>query len=312
MALKNSDGRVAVIIPCYNAQKTVQDTIESVLNQTFSSFVIYVVNDGSTDNTSAVLDRLQQEYPEKIIVINQDNQGQAKARNVGIQESAQQYIAFLDSDDIWHPEKLERQVKVLDSDMNVGMCYTSALKIDENSNKIGRIDVNPEYRGKCFKNLIISNNIVASSVMVRRSALGQTGVFDSSLGACENWDLWLRISRKFSIEFLDIPLTSYRIHHDNMTKNCDKMYSNRHKVLEKHFSGSSCNNEISSLKSEAMHRHYKLFGLRLVEELRLSEARKQFYNALRFKIFDFQLYKLILKTFLGKNIFLLARKIKGS
>lgn len=312
MALKDNDVQVAVVIPCFNAQKTIKSTLESVLNQTFASFIIYAVNDGSTDNTLAVLNKFQQEYPDKIVVITQANQGQAKARNTGIQKSDQQYIAFLDSDDIWHPEKLERQLDVLNSDMDIGMCYTSALKIDENGNEIGRIGVNPLYRGKCFKNLIVCNNIVASSVIIRRSSLNQVGFFDTGLGACENWDLWLRISGKFSIEFLDIPLTYYRIHRDNMTQNSDKMYSNRYKVLEKYFFTPEPDDEIYPLKSEAMHKHYKLYGLRLVEELRLSEARSQFFHALRFDPFDFQLYKLILKTFLGKNLFSMVRRLKSS
>jgi glycosyltransferase involved in cell wall biosynthesis len=302
--------KIAVIIPCYNAQKTIQTTLESVLQQTFGQFKIYVVNDGSTDDTSIVLSKFQEKYSEKIDIITQRNQGQARARNRGIQESSEEYIAFIDSDDLWHPEKLEKQFSFLKANNNIGMCYTQGLEIDEQENKIGTIPVNPLYKGDCFQRLILSNNIVASSVMVRRSVLDRVGMFDTSLGACENWDLWLRISKEFLIDFLDVPLTYYRIHQNNMSQNSDKMYRNRKKVLEKHLLSSTSKSDLTHLIRKAFHKHHKLYGLRLVEELKLSMARKELVKALKYNRFDSQLYKVILKTFLGKGIFLLARKIK--
>ena len=146
--------------------------------------------------------------------------------------------------------------------------------------------------------------------MVRRSVLDRVGMFDTSLGACENWDLWLRISKEFLIDFLDVPLTYYRIHQNNMSQNSDKMYRNRKKVLEKHLLISTSKSDLGHLIRKAFHKHHKLYGLRLVEELKLSMARKELVKALKYNRFDSQLYKVILKTFLGKGIFLLARKIK--
>lgn len=301
---------VAVIIPCYNARNTISKTLDSVLSQTYKLFKIYVVNDGSTDDTLDILHAYQKKNSEKIYVVSQQNQGQAAARNKGIQSSQEAYIAFIDSDDLWHPEKLEKQ-RLVFAKHDIGMCYTQGVEIDEQENQIDIIHVNPSYRGRCFEKLIISNNIVASSVMIRRSVLDRVGMFDTGLGACENWDLWLRISRSFFIDFLDEPLTSYRIHSGNMSQNSDKMYKNREKVLEKHLFDALRGGTPDLIKT-AYHRHHKLFALQLIQNLRLTEARKQLLRALTYNRLDAQLYKLILKTCLGKTVIALARKLRNT
>lgn len=310
MADNKNNSSIAIVIPCYNAQKTIQKTFDSIFAQTCKSFKIYAVNDGSTDGTPDILNTYQKKYPDNILIINQENQGQAKARNRGISESIEEYIAFIDSDDLWHPQKLEKQFEFLKTHQNKGLCYTKGLTIDEQDNHIGTIPVNPMYRGKCFSHLILSNNIVASSVMIRRSVIDHAGMFDTKLDACENWDLWLRISQQFSIDFIDEPLTFYRIHSSNMSQNSDKMYENRKKVLEKHLLFPKNKNELVNLAAKAFHKHHKLHGQRLVEELRLSEARREFINAIGYNLLDLDSYKILLKTILGKKVFLLARKIK--
>lgn len=304
--------KIAVIIPCYNAQATINKTLESIFEQTYTSFTVYIVNDGSTDNTLDVINDFKQRYAEKIHIITQHNQGQAVARNKGIQESKEPYIAFIDSDDLWHPEKLQKQLKFLKSHVDIGLCYTQALEIDEKENEIGVILINPSYKDKCFPYLILSNNIVASSVIVKRSVIAQVGLFDTSLNACENWDLWLRISQKFSIDYLDEPLTYYRIHTNNMSNNSDRMYQNRKKVLEKHLLTLHSKDKLNNLTAKAFHKHHKLYGLQLVEELRLSEARRELIKAMCYNKLDIQSYKILLKTLLGKKIFLLARKLRTS
>lgn len=312
MSQNSAKPDIAVIIPCYNARNTISKTLDSVLSQTFDRFKIYIVNDGSTDDTPDILSQYQKKHPEKIHVISQQNQGQAIARNAGIQTSTQTYIAFIDSDDLWHPEKLAGQIALFKKDKNAGMCYTPGVKIDEQDKEIGIIPVNPLYQGRCFQHLIHSNNIVASSVMVKRSVLDHVGIFDTRFKACENWDLWLRIVQAFSICYLDEPLTYYRIHSGNMSQNSDKIYENRRKVLEKHLLNSQDKTKPEHLTASVFNEHHRLYGLRLVEELRLSEARQEFIKALHYKFGDMQSHKMFFKTLLGKTVFLQVRKLKKS
>ena len=299
-----------MIIPCYNAQNTISKTLDSVLSQTYDMFKIYVVNDGSTDDTIDILNQYKKRYPEKIHIISQQNHGQASARNAGIQISKEEYIAFIDSDDLWHPEKLAGQTALFQKDKTIGMCYTPGILIDEHDKETGIIPVNPLYQDRCFQHLIHSNNIVASSVMVKKSVLEHVGLFDTRLGACENWDLWLRIVQAFSVSYLDKPLTYYRIHSSNMSQNSDKMYENRKKVLEKHLLTSQDKAVPDHFIASAFNKHHRLYGLRLVEELRLPEARKELAKAICYNRMDFQSYKILGKTLLGKPVFQLARRYK--
>jgi len=209
--------KVSVIIPTYNSARYITAAVESVLAQTFTDYELIVVDDGSTDETRQVL----QQYEGKLTYIYQENQGRSAARNTGIGAASGDYIAFLDSDDLWLPKKLECQVPILDHHPAVALVYSQLLYIDSRGNPV-------RFRGKWVYGDDESRIIIAdrckdlflgcvvsgggSNAVVRRSLLDEVGLFDEALSYPEDWDLWLRLSRKGPFAYIPEPLGYYRVY----------------------------------------------------------------------------------------------------
>ena len=213
------DSFVSVIVPTYNRANLVSETIKSILNQTYKNFELIIVDDGSTDNTEEIIRKFSDS---RIEYIKTDNWGgPAKPRNTGIKKARGEYIAFCDDDDMWLPEKLERQIKVFQVYKKTAMLYTRFKTIEGDiiSNRI--FPKNGKYKsGNIFKSLYHRSFVACSSVMVKRSVLGQVGFFDTdpNLIAIEDTDLWLRIALKYIIRCTDnLPLFLYRIHPQNIS-----------------------------------------------------------------------------------------------
>ena len=211
---------VSVVITCYNYGKYLAGCVESVLGQTYEDVDITIVNDGSTDETDCVVQELLPH--EKISYIKQDNAGQANAKNTGIRNSKGQYVAFLDADDLWEKDKLEKQMALFSSD-SVGVVFSRFRCIDE---KGLDIDVEPPAgylsprRGKVTNFLYLDNFVPFSSSVIRRECLSKFGGFDESLKMAIDWDLWLRISTQYEFDYIDEPLLIYRLGHaGQMSKN---------------------------------------------------------------------------------------------
>lgn len=209
--------KVSVIIPTYNCAQYICQAVDSVLAQTYHDFELVVVDDGSTDDTKELLMR----YDKHLTYIYQENKGMTAARNTGIKNSSGEYIAFLDSDDIWLPNKLERQVKLLDESPEVGLVYCWHYYIDAEgnrckfwNNKIGR---SFESGSRLFEKLIEKNVISGggSTPIIRRECLGKSGMFDESIPYSGDWDLWLRISMDYIMAVIPEPLACYRVLDEN-------------------------------------------------------------------------------------------------
>ena len=184
--------------------------MDSVLRQTYTDFELTVVDDGSTDNT---LNRLAV-YGDRIRIVRQENLGASAARNAGIRRARGAYIAFLDSDDLWEPDKLAAQMDLVSRDRTVKVCYTGEIWI-----RRGR-RVNPRKRhakhsGWILREMLPLCLVSPSSVLVAREVFDRVGLFDESLPACEDYDLWLRIGRLYPIIFIDRPLIVKRGGHDD-------------------------------------------------------------------------------------------------
>lgn len=204
--------KVTIIIPTYNRSSLVQETIDSVLGQTYQDFELIVVDDGSTDQTQQVL---QERYGSMIRYIFQENQGESAARNHGISLAQGELIAFLDSDDLWLPQKLERQVGIMEADGHLGLVSTHADWINYAGLRLKR---SPHGTGQKGDHLswdeLVLDNIVAgggSSALVRRSVLDVTGGFDKQIRFGEEWDLWLRICAIAKLYQIQEPLVLYRL-----------------------------------------------------------------------------------------------------
>ena len=209
--------RVSVIIPVFNRADLISETIESILAQTYRDFEIVVVNDGSTDNTIGVLSKYE---ADNVRVISQKNQGQGIARNTGIQASKGELIAFLDSDDLWLPEKLACQSSLFDSQPNLAWCYSDAMCFSNKTN----LDLysfsyrNKPYEGQIAEYLLLRCFIPTLTVVIHRRVFEEVGLFDK-LPKAEDWDLWLRIAAKHPVRRVPEVLARYRIHEGNICGN---------------------------------------------------------------------------------------------
>ncbi len=207
--------KVSVIIPTYNREQFIARTIQSVLNQTYKDFEIVVVDDGSTDTTKEKLGT----FGSKIKLIEQPNSERAVSRNNGVKNSSGEYIAFLDSDDAWIQDKLEDQVKLLDSRPEVILTYGQSLRINEKGEKIKTAKRQLEgFSGNVFENLLMRNFVVSPTPTIRREFFEKTTGFQSKYIPYEDWEFWLRFSLLGKFYFLDKPFAYYRIHKNQSVK----------------------------------------------------------------------------------------------
>ena len=197
---------VSIIMPTYNAAQYVTASIDSALNQTYKSAEIIVVDDGSTDET---VERVRA-YGNRVTLYQQNNAGAAVARNQGAKLAIGQWLAFLDADDLWAPDKLERQLNHVS---DLAWSHTDWFFIGTGqSGTITGSSRAPQYGGSILPELIVCNFIGTSTLIVRREVFLEMGGFDPTLRALQDWDLWLRIASKYDLAYLADPLVYYRVH----------------------------------------------------------------------------------------------------
>ena len=216
---------VSIVITCYNYGKYLVGCVESVLGQTYQNIEIIIVNDGSTDDTDEIIKKYLSDP--RVRYIKQKNAGQANAKNTGIHNASGEFVAFLDADDVWEKDKLEKQLRCFDNP-DVGIVFCKAKYLDEDSRLID-FEMIPYYlqphRGMVTEWLIFDNFVQFSSSMVRRKCFEQFGGFDESLKMGIDWDLWLRLSTAYQFDFVDEKLFYYRMGHSGqMSKNMEERY----------------------------------------------------------------------------------------
>lgn len=224
--------RVSVVIPVYNGARYFAHTIESVLAQTYSAKEIVVVDDGSLDSSQEVVARYL--HHSNVRLITQKNAGVAAARNTGIRNTAGEYIALVDQDDIWLPDKLALQVGYLDEHPEVALVHSNIHFIDGVGERIPDPEwawVAPTY-GQVLPELIQWNRICTCTVLLRKSVLEQAGLFRQELAPSDDWDLWLRIAARHLIGFVDTVTACYRVHQENESRNLLKMQEAEIRVVE--------------------------------------------------------------------------------
>jgi glycosyltransferase involved in cell wall biosynthesis len=222
---------VSVIIPAYNAAWCIRRALDSVLAQTFTDYEIIVVNDGSRDETLAVIAG----YGDVVRVVDKANGGLSSARNAGIRAARGTYVAFLDADDRWLPEKLQRQVTLMQSDATLGFCSTAASVEDPDGKQLN-IWACPRWSGSLLEHLFRENAAVAGSgsgVLVKRVVLLQVGDFDESLRSLEDIDMWMRLAAVASYGCIAEPLTVLLKHPESMSRNLEIMRESAIRVMKK-------------------------------------------------------------------------------
>ena len=210
---------VSVIIHTYNNEKFIAETVESVLNQTYKDYAVIVVDDGSVDGTRDALIP----YMQKIRYHYKENGGIASAKNAGISLSETEFVAFLDHDDLWVPDKLQLQMEHFNENPQIGLVYAKYTSFRDGK----ELRTKPEkgYSGWIFKELLSKSFIQTSTVVVKRECLDAVGPYDETFSLGDEYDMFLRIARKFQCGFVDKGLTRYRVHDTNASNN-DFLFDN--------------------------------------------------------------------------------------
>ncbi len=305
--------KVSVIIATYNRSHFVCEAIESVLNQTFQDFEIIVIDDGSIDNTKQVLEK----YGSHIQYIFQENKGRAEARNTGIKNAKCEYIAFLDDDDIWLPNKLEKQVIFLDSHPDIELVYTFTEVVDEggrlleeetkNHLKLYKKAMKIGYTYEGMSRLCV---MFLSTVVVRKKCFDKVGIFDSSIPAFEDWDLYLRIALYYRIGTIPEPLVKYRFHKGQSTMS--EFISGRIQTSQKHLSLIDSDRRLS-WRGKVSYNFYIHLATMYYIASDFVECRKYALRALKlrpFALFCSRLGVYLLLTLLPFNFVRWIRQIK--
>ena len=275
----NIDPLVSVIISTHNRVYLLRHALQSVLDQTYQNLEIIIVDDASNDMTQKFVSGIADK---RVIYLRHNlNKGPSAARNTGIQSAHGQYICFLDDDDSWLPEKVEKQIHKFGVLPDVvGLVYCGCNIVSGKNGKV--IDrIYPKFRGKVLRKLLYSCFLLSPTIMVKKKLLDKTRGFDEKLESSEDWDMWLRLSKICNFDFVDSVLANYYIHGDHRISFNDQAKINGKKYfIDKHLNDLSRYPAALSCQFMALAKHYCIFGS-------LSEGREYILKALRLKPLDF-------------------------
>jgi len=247
--------KISLIIPCYNRSSSLKRALQSVLSQSYLPNEIIVVDDGSSDNTA---DMLRNEFPQ-VTYLYQENKGVSSARNLGIKHSTGDWIAFLDSDDTWLSHKLEKQVSALQQLPELKICHTEEIWI-RNGVRVNAMNKHKKSGGWIFKQCLPLCAMSPSSILIHRSVFEHLGLFDESLVACEDYDLWLRISNQYPVLFMEQALINkYGGHEDQLSHQHWGMDRFRIQALDKLLKHSMLSDENRSLAINMLLKKSRIF-----------------------------------------------------
>lgn len=234
MSDRSSAPLVSIILPNYNNAKYVGEAIESVLSQTYTNWELIVIDDGSTDNSVEIIQKYAAQDERIKWLINATNKGVSASRNEGLKRYRGEFICFLDSDDVFLPNKLTDQVACLQQNENIDLVYSDQLVGDEKLSIIRKNEYFiPSIDLREF--MAIRNLFSTLCVLLRRKLVEQVGYFDTQLAGGEDWDYWIRCSEKTPFIHLRTDTAIYRQHAAQSHKNIDKMKAAREQVIQKHF-----------------------------------------------------------------------------
>jgi glycosyltransferase involved in cell wall biosynthesis len=286
----SSDPAVAVVIPTYNRNSKLQRAVDSVLRQTYENWELYVVNDAPENSIQDVIpddDRIER-------IQHDENKGAPAARNTGIKMGKTPYIAFLDDDDAWKPEKLERQVNVFQElSRDYGLVYTGR-DIIENDSVVKTH--HPNATGDVFTELLGGNFIPSETPMIRRECIEQIGGFDTELESSQDCDLWLRIARYYKVSAVPDSLAiAYQGHEDRISKNMRRKYSGKMRFINKY-------REDLKENPAAMSTHLKQLGFYTMLINKPAESRRHLINSIKYDKTQITVSYYILATLLPESV----------
>jgi len=300
----NEKPKVSVIIPTYNRAELLPRAIQSVLNQTFQDFEIIVVDDSSTDNTEEVIKEFQ-EQDKRIKYIKHDkNKGGSAARNTGIKVAQGEYIAFQDSDDEWLPEKLEKQMKVLENaSSKVGVVYTGFWKIKDN-NRVYIPNMDIACKEWNIRRQILQGNFIGTpTAIVNRVCFVKMGLFDVALPRLQDWELWIRFSEFYEFKFINEPLVTAHYTPDSISANQDALTKALTLILEKHY-------EDFKKDGRILAKHQYSIGNLLCQNGEMGQGREYLSKAIRVYPLNIKCWAAIFVSLFGRSTYNKVVKLK--
>ena len=276
--------KISVIIPAYNAERTIRKTIQSVQTQTFTDFELIVINDGSQDRTLEILHSIKDE---RLKIFSYENGGLPAARNRGIERSTGEFISFIDADDLWTPDKLELQFLALQQNPEAGVAYSWVVCRFEQGESVFFVNASsPLFAGNVYPNLLLGNFIGnGSNILMRRQLIKSVGNFDTTLKSFEDWDFYLRLAS--ILPFVVVPQRNiiYRKTSASMTSKAKIMEEQGLRLIEKAYC--SAPSELQYLKRQTLSNFYcfcaelNLDILYNADGKRASQAQNKLYSAIR-------------------------------
>ena len=251
---------ISVIIPVYNGEATIRETIESVLNQTFQDFELIIINDGSQDATLDIVDHFQDS---RLKLFSYTNSGLAASRNRGISHAKSEFISFIDADDLWTADKLEAQLRALQENPTAAVAYSWTDYINESSQFLrpgGHISANGDVYAKLLVVDFLENG---SNPLIRRQALMEVGGFDESLNAGEDWDILLRLAARYHFVAVPSPQILYRLSTNSMSANVVRQEAACLQVLKRAYKQAP--ESLQHLKKDSFANLYKYLTFKILE-----------------------------------------------
>jgi glycosyltransferase involved in cell wall biosynthesis len=276
---------VSVYISSYNHARYLPQTIDSVLSQSFQDFELIILDDGSSDNSPAVISDYQQRYPDKIHYFWHEghvNRGISYSCNLALARARGTYFTWLGSDDYWLPEKLAIQVKFMQEHPAVGLSYTAAHTLGATGELFPAIGAQGYVSTDAWRKFVIANPIIASTAMVARHCFDVVGTFDENL-VFSDWELWIRLAVKSAVAFLPEPLAAYRVHGQNISisnKKAAIILAHNLAVIETVSRELSCIDEDLKCKSRA--NVYLRAGLDYFANGQITEAKDSWAQAAQY------------------------------
>jgi glycosyltransferase involved in cell wall biosynthesis len=271
---------ISVIIPAYNAERTIKETIQSVLNQSFQDLELLIINDGSQDSTLDVVESIQDP---RIRVFCYPNAGSSASRNRGIALAKGEYVSFIDADDLWTADKLEAQYKALQENPQAAVAYSWTDHIDE-SGQFLRSGPQQSFNGDVYARLLLEDFIGnGSNPLIRAQAFAEVGNFDESLAHSEDWDLWLRLASRYHFVAVSSPQILYRMRVSSKSFNIKEMEESSLQVIERAVTATP--ETIGHLKQASLGNRYKFLTWKALdgtpEQRRALTALRLLWHTIR-------------------------------
>jgi len=225
-----SEPLISIITPTFNRERTIPLAVESVLAQSYGNWELLIIDDGSRDSTRERLSSYLED--DRIQYFFQENQGQSIARNLGLEHARGELVCFLDSDDLWVPEKLEQQVALMKAHPEVDVLHSDEIMIDEEGHELSRKNMR-RYSGRIARQMLADNSVSINTVMARRACFDAMGGFSGRYAVADDYDIWLRFSARFTFLYVPEYWGYYRVMVDQISSNKDRRFAaNEHIVRD--------------------------------------------------------------------------------